>query len=64
MCACNKDICPPLKIKFAESEAVFLAEIISAKPVEGFYVIKQLKEGDIFIVSSLDRAFRSSFMEM
>jgi len=46
-----------------ECDQVFIEDGVSAvKKTRPVYnnVIKQLKEGDIFIVSSLDRAFRSS----
>lgn len=32
MCACNEERCPPIEVKFTESESVFLAEIKSVKP--------------------------------
>jgi len=46
-----------------ECDQVFIEDGVSAvKKTRPVYnnVIKQLKSGDVFIVSSLDRAFRSS----
>jgi len=34
MCACNKDLCPPIETKFSVSEDVYLAEIMSVHQIE------------------------------